>query len=437
MKTILKNGHIVLNDGIIDGDLLIEDKFIAKVGGNIDVPGAEEIDCFNKYIIPGVIDAHVHFRSPGYEYKEDWESGSKAALAGGVTTVFDMPNTNPSTVTLDALSKKRELAKAKSLVNFGLFFGSTGENIEDIKNAEGIVGVKVYMGSTTGHVVEKDADFIEKLLRELFENTDRIIAVHAEDAEIIKKRNQIYKDEQSPEIHSLIRNDIVALTAAKRAVHLAKKYGGKVHICHMSTKKEVELMSKYPEDTITCEVAPHHLTFTVSDYADKGNLIKVNPPVRSQKDVDALWDGIKNGVIDIIATDHAPHLLEEKQRDYWDVPSGVPGIEFALPLMLNIANEGLIGIKDVVKLMSENPANLYDIKNKGVLKEGYDADITVVDMDMVKEVKNEDVVSKCSWTPYAGMKLRGWPVMTFVNGVLKMENGKIVSGVKGQEVDIA
>ncbi|MBA4336319.1 dihydroorotase [bacterium] len=424
MKTVLKNSQI--------GDLLFEDGVITKVGGNIDAPGAEEIDCTGKYIMPGVIDAHVHFRSPGHEEKEDWESGSRAALMGGVTTVFDMPNTSPQTITLEALEEKRALAGAKSHVNFGLFFGGTGKNLEEIKRAKGIVGVKVYMGQTTGQTVDETSEFMDGLLRDLFENTERVIAIHAEDEELIKKHNQIYKDDNSPEIHSLIRSDLVSFSACRRAVHLAKKYGGNLHVCHVSTKKEIELLSKYPE--VTCEVTPHHLFFTVSDYSRLGNFIKTNPPVRSQNDVDALWEALRNGLVSFVATDHAPHLKVEKERGYWDAPAGVPGVEFALPLMLDSVNNGLLGMEDVVRLMCEGPANVYGVRGKGFLKEGYDADITVVDMDISREVCNEDVVSKCGWTPYAGMTLRGWPVMTFVGGVLMMEGREIVSGNKGKEV---
>lgn len=426
MKTVLKNTHL--------GDLLIEDGKIAKVGGNIDSPGAEEIDCTGKHVIPGVIDAHVHFRSPGDEYKEDWETGSRAAVMGGVTTVFDMPNTNPQTTTLEALEDKRALARAKSHVNFGLFFGGTGRNLEEVKKASGIVGVKVYMGETTGQTINEDSDFMEKLLKDLFEQTDRVIAIHAEDEELIKKHIETYRGEDNPEIHSLIRNDSIAFAAARRAIHLAKKYSGRLHICHMSTKKEVELLAKYSDENITCEVAPHHLFFTISEYARQGNFVKMNPPLRAQNDVDALWEAVRSGLVNIVATDHAPHLPEEKEQGYWDAPAGVPGVEMVLPLMLNSVNEGRIILDDVVRLLCEGPANLYGVRGKGFLKEGYDADVVVVDMDMVREVRNEDVVSKCGWTPYAGMNLRGWPVMTFVGGMLVVENREIVSGSKGREV---
>jgi len=424
MKTVLKNSQV--------GDVLFDDGIITKIGGNIDSPGAEEIDCTGKYVLPGVIDAHVHFRSPGHEEKEDWESGSRAALMGGVTTVFDMPNTNPQTTTLDALEEKRALAKAKSLVNFGLFFGGTGRNLEEVKRAQGIVGVKVYMGATTGQTVDETSDFMDGLLRDLFESTEKVVAIHAEDESLIRKHSETYHDENAPEIHSLIRNDSVALSATKRAVHLAKKYGGNLHVCHVSTKKELELLSKYPD--VTCEVTPHHLFFTVSDYSRLGNFVKTNPPIRSKNDVDALWEGIRNGLVSFVATDHAPHLRSEKELGYWDAPAGVPGVEFALPLMLDSVNKGRLRMEDVVRLMCEGPANVYGIRGKGFLKEGYDADITVADMDISREVRNEDVVSKCGWTPYSGMTLRGWPVMTFVGGVLMMDGREIVSGNKGKEV---
>jgi len=433
METLLKNGHIVSSKEIIIGDLLIKEGKIDKIGDNINAPGAEEIDCTNKYILPGIIDAHVHFRSPGYEEEEDWETGSSAALAGGVTTVFDMPNTNPKTVTLKALDQKKALAKKKSHVNFRFFMGATGDNIEEINKAgDDVIGVKVYMGQTTGQTVKDDG--MEKLLKNLFEQTNKIIAVHAEDEEMIEKRMKIYHDENSPEIHSLIRNDAVAFTATKKAVHLAKKYRGRLHICHLSTKKEVELLRKYKD--ITCEVAPHHLFFTVAEYAKQGNFVKVNPPIRSQNDVDALWEGLLDGTINIIATDHAPHLRKDKETGYWQAPAGMPGVEFVLPLMLDSVNKGRITLKDIIRLMCEGPARIYGLHKKGFLKEGFDADIVIIDMDIKREIRNEDVVSKCGWTPYAGRILQGWPVMTFVRGNLLVENGKIVSGQTGAEVPI-
>lgn len=436
MKTVLKNAHLVVPDETKHGDLLIEDGLIEKIGGSIDAPGAEEIDCSDKWILPGVIDAHVHFRSPGYEYKEDWKTGSKAALAGGVTTVFDMPNTNPQTTTAETLEHKRGLARKESLVNFGLFLGATGDNIDVINHAEGIVGVKVYMGQTTGQTIDDPDEALDTMLRDLFERTHRVIAVHAEDEAQIRKHMKTYKGEEFPEIHSLIRNDSVAYTASRRAVHIAKKYSGRLHICHLSTKKEVALLTKYPDENITAEVAPHHLFFTVSDYAQRGTLLKMNPPLRSHADVDTLWEALVDGTIPMIATDHAPHLKKEKLRGYWDAPAGVPGVEMVLPLLLDSVHEKMLDIHQVVSLVCEGPARVYGVKNKGRLKEGYDADLAVVDMDMMRTVHDERVMSKCGWTPYDGMDVRGWPIMTFVGGRLMMENGSIVSGHNGREVEL-
>lgn len=436
MKTVLKNANLVLPAETRHGDLLIEDDFISKIGGSIDSPGAEEIDCSDKLIIPGVIDAHVHFRSPGYEYKEDWETGSKAALTGGVTTVFDMPNTKPQTTTVDALEQKRAIVRKQSLVNYGLFLGATGENIDAINDAKGIVGVKVYMGQTTGQEIADPDEALDIMLRDLFERTHRVIAVHAEDEAQIRKNMEIYKDEDLPEIHSLIRNDSVAFTASRRAVHIAKKYSGRLHICHMSTKKEVELLKKYPDENITAEVAPHHLFFTVSDYAERGMLLKMNPPLRSHDDVDSLWEALLDGTVPMIATDHAPHLKKEKLRGYRDAPAGVPGVEMVLPLLLDSVHENMIDIHNVVSFLCEGPAKVYGVKNKGQLREGYDADLVVIDMEMARTVHDKNIVSKCGWTPYNGMDIRGWPIMTFVGGHLMMENGSIVSGKTGQEVEL-
>jgi dihydroorotase len=438
MKTLFKNANVVSSKGITLKDVLVHDRLIEKIADNIDENVDKEYDLTGKYLMPGVIDAHVHFRSPGYEEKEDWRTGSMAALAGGVTTVFDMPNTKPHTTTVEALNQKRDLARKNSLVNFGLFFGAQLDNLNEIKAADGIVGLKVYMGATTGHMIQESNARLDELLQELFENYNYIVAVHAEDEEVMRKHAETYKDEHAPEIHSLIRNDSVAFKAARRAVHLAKKYNGKLHLCHVSTKMEMELMAKYPDENITCEVSPHHLFLSVADYADKGNFVKINPPLRSKKDQQRLWDALKGGKINIIASDHAPHLRSEKERDYWEAPSGVPEIETSLPLMLNVVNEDMLQLTDIVALMCEGPANLYGIESKGFIREGYDADLVVVDMDLEKRVDNASLYTKCGWSPYEGRMLKGWPVMTFVRGRLGMLDGNVVEseGLHGKEVKI-
>lgn len=436
MKILFKNAEIVSASGTSIKDVLVEDESIEKIDDSIDVKADKEYDLTGKYLMPGVIDAHVHFRTPGYEAKEDWKTGSMAALAGGVTTVFDMPNTKPHTTTLEALASKRELVAKSAMVNYGFFFGGEADNLEDCKEAEGIVGFKVYMGATTGQKAVGGKDNIEELIAALFENTNRVVAVHAEDESIMRKHAEVYQGDHTPEVHSLIRNDEVAFTAAKKAIHLAKKYEGRMHICHMSTKKEVELMRKFGSDLLTCEVCPHHLFLSIKDYSRLGNFAKVNPPIRGQHDQDILWKAIQDGVVNIVASDHAPHLKEEKDVDYWKAPAGVPGVQTMLPLMLNAVNDEKIKIHDVVRLLSYGPAQLYGVQHKGAVREGFDADLVVVDMNFMHEVEDEDMKSKCGWTPFAGMYLKGWPEMTFVNGILGMENGRIIRSKElvGKEV---
>ncbi len=439
MKILFKNAEIVSASETSIKDVLVEDEKIEKIDDNINEKADKEYDLTGKYLLPGVIDAHVHFRTPGYEAKEDWKTGSAAALAGGVTTVFDMPNTKPHTTTLEALAAKREIVARNAKVNYGFFFGGEADNLEDCKEAEGIVGFKVYMGATTGQKALGKKDNIEDLLEDLFANTDRVVAVHAEDEAIMQKHAEVYQGDHTAEVHSLIRNDEVAFTAAKKAIHIAKKYEGRMHICHMSTKKEVELIRKFGGDLITCEVTPHHLFLSIKDYSTHGNFVKVNPPIRGQHDQDILWKAVQDGVVRIIASDHAPHLREEKDVDYWKAPAGVPGVQTTLPLMLNAVNDERLEIQDVVRLLSYGPAKLYGVQSKGAIREGYDADLVVVDMNLMQQVKDKDMKSKCGWSPFSDMYLKGWPEMTFVRGVLGMENGRIVRSeeLEGKEVVVS
>jgi len=382
MKILLKGAQVVFPDKVEIKDILIEAGKISKIAENINVSADNEYVLEDKFILPGIIDPHVHFRTPGYEYKEDWVTATKAALAGGVTTVFDMPNTKPHTTTLEALNQKRDIVRTKSLINYKFFFGATLDNLEEIEKIENdpdVVGLKLYMATSTGDLILEHWAKLEALMENLFSENKFIVAVHAEDETLIVENSQAYSGDNTPEVHSLIRNNEVAYNASKKAVHMAKKYNGRVHLCHISTHEEVQLMMKYPEPNITCEATPHHLFFTIDEYAKQGNKVKVNPPIRSEHDRKVLWDGIKSKAIDMIATDHAPHLIEEKTGDYKDVPSGVPGVETMLPLMLNAVNNGELSISDIVMLMSANPARIFNIENKGEIKEGFDADITIVE----------------------------------------------------------
>jgi dihydroorotase len=399
--------------------------------------GVEEKDLKGKYLLPGAIDVHVHFRTPGNTEKEDFTSGSKAALAGGVTTVLDMPNNKPPATSQAVLDKKRELAARSCLVNYGFYIGGTPDNLAEIKKIKGVAGVKIYMGSSTGNLlVDK-----KEMLEEFMEQYPGLMVFHAEDEAKIKENMSkiALKDEAKDDakIHSLIRSPEVAVLALKTLLHLAKKYGSRVHVAHCSTADELALIKKFKGENLSAEVTPHHLFFTTKDYKDYGNLLKVNPPIRGLTDVVAMWEGIKKGGIDMIATDHAPHLLEEKEKSYMDAPSGVPGVQTMMPLMLNAVNDRKLDISKLVDLTAHNPARLFKIRNRGMIQPGYYADLTVVDMDLNKNVDGKYLWSKCGWSPYETWKLKGWPVMTLVNGQIMYEWRDKFGERQGMEVEFA
>ncbi len=339
-----------------------------------------------KVLIPGLIDCHVHFRDPGSPEKEDWTTGSAAALAGGITTVLDMPNTNPATITVEALEAKRAVAKAKSLVNFGLFFGATKDNLDEIRRAENICGIKIYMGSSTGNLLLDDPALWEEVFKIAKEKNVPVV-VHAETESMIQAGQ---------------RDCECARVATEAAIALREKIGNRLHIAHLSCKSEVELVRAHKCPELTCEVTPHHLLFTKGDVKD--GFLKMNPPLRNQEDVEALWEGLLDGTIDCIATDHAPHTIQEKQSE--NPPAGVPGVEFVLPLMLNAVNEGKLSLERLVAVMSENPARIFGVTPKGRV---------LVDMNLEKTIRPEDVKSKCGWSPYEGRQLKGWPVLALLD----------------------
>jgi len=438
VKILLKNGEVASSQGTNKVDVLIEDGKIVKVSDEIEQDGVEVIDCSEKLILPGAIDVHVHFREPGESYKEDWESGSSAAAAGGVTTVFDMPNNKPPIVTLEALEKKREIIKGRSYVNYGLYMGFNGKNLDEVNKAKGIAGVKMYCAHSTGGmgVGEKD---IEKLIAGVAE--DKHVVVHAEDEACIDKLRKEYlvefegREKEIPvSLHSKIRSKECGVKMVEHICELAKKYQQPVHICHVSSEEELDVISRYREFGVTCEVCPHHLSFSVDDYEYYGAFIKMNPPVRDKMDVFGLWKSLKMGMVDVIATDHAPHAIVEKELPGLEPPSGVPGVEMMLPIMLHGVNNDALEIGEVVWLCSENPARLWGLNSKGKVEEGFDADVVVVDMEIERKFDREDVVSKCKWSPYAGGTYQGWPIVTIVGGEVVFRDGKIVGTARGEEV---
>ncbi|MBD3361119.1 amidohydrolase family protein [Candidatus Peregrinibacteria bacterium] len=438
-KILLKNGEIASSGGVFRKDILIEEDKISNILDKGEKVGdAEEIECKGKVILPGVIDAHVHFREPGATHKEDFESGSKAAVSGGVTTVCDMPNTNPSTITLGNLKSKRELIKGKSYANYLFYIGYNGKNIDEINKTSNISGVKVYCADSTGNLGISSME-LENAFSDI--DRDKLLVFHAEDGECVSRHKEEYfvefrgrENDLPASIHSKIRPPECAVKMVKRLCDLAKIHNRPIHICHVSTSEELEIIAEHRKFGVTCEIAPHHLTLSEDDYDRFDNFIKVNPPVRDRFEIFGLWKNIKAGVVDNIATDHAPHLKEEKEKPYLEAPAGIPGVEMMLPILLNtVINEGMT-FEELAILCCERPAEIFRMKNKGFIKKGYDADLVIIDKEIEKELKNEDVVSKCGWSPYSGSIFKGWPIMTFVNGELVYEKGKIIGKPNGREV---
>lgn len=406
MALLLQNATIVTSDGKREEDLTV---------GSGEV--TETIDCSGKFVIPGAIDVHVHFREPGGEHKEDFASGTRAAAAGGIVMVLDMPNTNPSTTSREALLAKRALVQDKAVVNFDLYMGATydektGESNVDEFLASDAVAYKIYVGSSTGNLLVDDHDVLEGIFEKVGQ-TDRLIVVHAEDEALINEHIKNYEGEEDPDpsVHSKIRDDEVAYNALKFLLHLAKKYGTRVHVAHLSSARELEEFRKFKSDRITCEVSPHHLFLDQGAYAEQGNLVKMNPSLRTKEDRVELMEGLLDGTVNLVATDHAPHTLEEKSQGFWKAPGGVPGVETMLPLLLDSVNHGELKLSDVVRLLHEEPVRIFGLK----LKDCW----TVVDMDLEQIVENGGPgakYTKCGWSPFEGRALKGWPILTVVNG---------------------
>ena len=428
---LIKNGSLVNSSGVVKSDIFISGGKITQIGTSLNCEADRVIDAAGKYIFPGLIDPQVHFRDPGLTHKEDLKTGSMAAAAGGITTFFEMPNTNPSTITLEKLEKKYKVASEKCITNFSFFFGATNDNIEEIKKMDNTCGLKIFMGSSTGDLLVDDDEALDRI----FSCCDKIIAVHAEDEEILKEaEKKVSKDSFAN--HPDARPVEAALKATTKAVNLALKYKKRLHVLHLSTAEEVEFLRKHKSSgLITAETTPQHLLMHAPNiYNEIGSFAQMNPPIREKYHQKELWAGLKDGTIDCVATDHAPHTFEEKALPYGEAPSGMPGVQTSLTLMLNeVANEK-INLEDVVKWMAENPAKLYNIKGKGFLKEGYDADITIVDMDCEKTILNENMYSKCGWTAFHNTTTKGWPIITIVNGNIVYENDELNLDVFGKPV---
>lgn len=433
----------IVNEGeIAEGSVLIENgkiKKIIKGSTNRDEidKGHESIDGKGKYLIPGIIDDHVHFREPGLTNKGDIYTESRAGVAGGVTSFMDMPNTLPQAVSIGKLNEKFRIASEKSLANYSFYLGATNDNLDEIKKADKsqVCGIKLFMGSSTGNMLVDN----ESSLRKLFNESEILIAAHCEDEQLIKSNFDAYfqKTGNSLDVsyHPLIRSEEACYQSSSLAVDLAYKYNTRLHLLHMTTGKEMSLLDNSPfseNKKITAEVCVNHLWFNEKDYFSKGNLIKVNPAIKTETDRLALLSALSDHTIDVIASDHAPHLLEEKMKDYANAPSGAPMIQHSLPLMLELYHRKMISLENIIEKMCHAPARIFHIEKRGFIREGFQADLVIVDLNDKNMIVRTGILYKCGWSPLEGIILHSKICMTFVNGNLVYNHGSFNENLKGQ-----
>jgi dihydroorotase len=431
---ILTGGTVVNHDGQGERDIGVRDGRVAALGDLAQASSGNQIDCRGLHILPGVIDSQVHFREPGLEHKEDLETGSRAAVLGGVTAVFEMPNTNPLTTTEAALADKVSRATGRMHCDFAFWVGGTRENARDVGELErlpGAAGIKVFMGSSTGDLLVEDDEGVASILR----NTRRRAAFHSEDEFRLRERLG-ERVEGDPSSHPVWRDEIAALRSTERLVRIAREARARIHVLHISTAEEIAFLEAH-KNVATCEATPHHLTLTDDDYARLGTLLQMNPPVRDKRHRDGIWHGISRGIVDVLGSDHAPHTLEEKAKPYPASPSGMTGVQTLVPVMLDHVNAGRLTLQRFVDLTSHGPNRIFGIARKGRIAAGYDADFTVVDMKRSETITNAQAGSKAGWTPYDGKQVTGWPVGTVVRGKRIMWDGEIATKGQGRPVEFS
>ena len=430
---IIENGTVVSHNKVSNTDIAIKNGKIFKTGKLSNEKSKERFNAAGLHILPGVFDTQVHFREPGNTKKEDLKSGSHAAVTGGVTSVFDMPNNKPSITTKSLFTKKLGMAKNRMVCNYAFYFGAEKDNIAEIKKVEklrGCCGVKVFVGSSTGTLLVSNHKDIQNIMK----NTKKMISFHSEDEDLLNIRKKYIKNNQ-PRSHEVWRNVETAIKSTKNLIRSANITKKKIHILHITTADEVKLLLKNRK-YVTFEVTPQHLVLSSPDcYKKIGTYAQMNPPIRGNKHRAYLRKTLNEGKIDVIGSDHAPHLKSEKNKSYPNSPSGMPGVQTLLPILLNEVSKKMISIMDVVKMTSFNPRKIFKIKNKGLIKVGFDADITIVDLNKVKKVLNKDMRSKCGWSPFHGKKFTGWPIGTIVNGKKVFWNNTIVKNVYGKPIE--
>ena len=429
LDLIIKNGSCYIDKNLKDHDIAIKDGKIIKIG-KIDSEAKEIYDAKGLTVLPGCIDTQTHFREPGSTDTEDLHSGSRAAIVGGITSVFEMPNTNPPTSNKIEFQKKLDLAKNRMYCNYAFYFGATPDNgseLADLKDLEGCCGIKLFAGSSTGNLLVQHEKDIEKV----FQSSSKVVSVHSEDEEILNINKKLIKA-GDVHTHPIWRSDECAISSTRRIVRIAERYKKKAHILHISTKQEIDFLSQH-KGKITFEITPQHLTIYAPDCYNKlGTYAQMNPPIRDKSHYDRLWYGVKNNFNDTIGSDHAPHLKENKEKSYPNSPSGMPGVQTLMPVMLSHVNDGKLSLEQLMNSVCENPVKIFGIKDKGFIKEGFDADFTIVDMNKKILIKNEKIESKCGWSPFNGCEFKGTPVSTIVNGQIKMKNSQILGEPEGK-----
>ncbi|MEP0265278.1 dihydroorotase [Dokdonia sp.] len=440
-KILIKDVHIVNEGSIVRGDILIHQGVIKEIGESISAKSSDVhvFDAEGKYLLPGVIDDQVHFREPGLTHKATIHSESKAAVAGGITSFIEMPNTNPQTTTIEKLEEKFTIASKTSHANYSFMFGGTNDNLDEVLKVDKkkVAGLKLFLGSSTGNMLVDN----EKVLEKIFSATDLLISVHCEDEDTIKNNLAVYTERYGDDIpvhlHPVIRSEEACYISSSRAIELAKKTGARLHVFHVSTGKETELFdNKIPlkEKKITAEVCIHHLWFSNEDYEEKGTLIKWNPAVKTAADRETLFKALLDDKLDVIATDHAPHTIEEKSQVYTKAPSGGPLVQHALPAMLEFYHQGRISLEKIVEKMCHNPAILFQVEGRGYIKEGYKADLVLVDLNAPWTVQKENILYKCGWSPFEGTTFKSRITHTFVNGRLAYKNFKVYDDTFGERL---
>ncbi|MDB5572370.1 MAG: dihydroorotase [Hyphomicrobiales bacterium] len=428
---ILAGGTVVNQDGEGVRDVGVVGGTIVAIGDLSRASAGERVDCRGLHVLPGVIDSQVHFREPGLTHKEDLETGSRAAVLGGVTAVFEMPNTNPLTTTAEALADKVAAGRRRMHCDFAFWVGGTHENARDIPELErlpGSAGIKVFMGSSTGSLLVEDDPGVAAVLTQ----TRRRAAFHSEDEYRLNERKHL-RVKGDPNSHIVWRDVTTALQCTQRLVRIARAQGAAIHVLHISTMEEMEFLAHH-KDVATAEATPHHLTLDASLYDTLGTKLQMNPPVREARHRDGIWQGLSQGVVDVLGSDHAPHTLEEKAKPYPDSPSGMTGVQTLVPVMLDHVNAGRLSLARFVDLTSAGPARIFQIARKGRIAEGYDADFTVVDLKRTQTITDSWIASRCGWTPYDGKQVTGWPVGTFVRGAKVMWEGDVTTPATGEAV---